>query len=256
MRLVGVLSWYDESPSWLSTAVTGFARICDHIVAVDGAYALYPGARARSRPDQREAIMLACESAGVGLTLHEPNDVWWGNELEKRNYTLRLAAPLLEHGRDWVCVFDADYHIAQARPEHVRHQLASTDRLVATYTLLDGKDYHATTLGEYASTRMLDTEWTTRTRDIYRWLPGLRYVGTHYTIRARHNGRVVWLRGQDSTDRSPLEPTLDLNDALVVHHRTEHRALVRRNAADEYYKTRAAAGIETYPDMTLDATAA
>src|SRR5437667_11615337 len=120
VRIVGILIWADESPGWLATACTGFGRLCDHIVAVDGFYALYPGARVRSRPDQAEAVMTACEAAEVACTLHRPNDLFWGNEVEKRQLSLALAAPFLTPLEDWVCVFDADNHVYQINPEMLR----------------------------------------------------------------------------------------------------------------------------------------
>src|SRR5256885_1150092 len=110
MRVVGLLSFYDESPSWLATAVTGFARVCDAITAVDGAYALLPGARPCSHPQQAEAILSASEAAGVACTVHRPNRLFFGNEVEKRNFTFQLAGAGLT-GDDWLLVFDADYHV-------------------------------------------------------------------------------------------------------------------------------------------------
>ena len=71
MRVVGCLIWYDEQPSVLATAVAGFTRVCDTIVAVDGAFALYPQARPRSAPEQAETVRSVCESAGVGCVVYE-----------------------------------------------------------------------------------------------------------------------------------------------------------------------------------------
>lgn len=252
--IVGLLSWYDEYPAWLGAAVTGFGRIVDHVVAVDGAYAALPGGRARSRPDQADAIRSACEAAGVGLTLHQPHEVWHGQEIHKRNFSLALAAPLLEFERDWVMVFDADYHALQIHPERVRHMLATTDKDVATYTLLDGIDFTDKGLEEYASGRHLDHEWTSRTRDVFRWLPNLRYVGTHYTVACERDTKTVWLKGYDSTEVSYLAPVLHLDDALVVHHRTEHRSLKRREQQNEYYERRGRWQLEEHPEVTGAAT--
>jgi hypothetical protein len=177
--------------------------------------------------------------------------VWHGNEIEKRNYTLQLAAPMLEPHRDWVLVFDADYHVLQIHPERVRNLLATTDRDVATYTLLDGIDFSETKLAEYAAGRVLDHEWTSRTRDVFRWLPDLHYEGTHYTISAtRDDGTKAWLKGYDSTDVSYLEPALSLDESLVVHHRSEHRSLKRRKQQDEYYELRGRLQLEQHPNLT------
>ena len=50
MKLVAVLIWYDEDPQLLYETVTRLGRIpVDALVALDGAYDLYPGGQARRR---------------------------------------------------------------------------------------------------------------------------------------------------------------------------------------------------------------
>lgn len=248
MKIAGLLSWFDESPAWLATAVSGFARFCDVVVAVDGAYALYPGARARSRPDQAEAVTIACEAAGVGLVLHQPNEVFWGNEVEKRNLTLRLAAPFLEPGVDWVCAFDADYHVMQANPDGIRRELEMTSANVASYVILDGVDVLAGGMPKHAAKVDVSTEWTMRIRDIFRWTDDLRYEGAHYVVRGTYLGADVYVKGPElflPGDRAHnVQPCLDLNEQLVVHHRTASRAKIRDEAREQYYRNRDLAGIE------------
>mgnify|MGYP000645301053 CR=1 FL=1 len=239
MRIVGLLAFYDESPSWLSTAVSGMARVCDEIVACDGAYSLYPGGRARSRPDQSEAILGAAEAAGAGCTIHRPKDVFHGQEVAKRNLLLGLAAPLEP---DWVVVFDADMHVLQTYPDVVRRDLGATGCNVATYTILDGADMLAEPDRAGLAARVpLDTEWTNKFRGIYRWLPALEYGPTHFSVSGYSGGERVWLRGALPSD---IAPACDLGKSLVVHHRRDQRALVRRQAADRYCVARTAAGYE------------
>lgn len=252
MRLAGYLIWYDESPSWLATAVAGFARFCDPIVALDGAYGLYPGARARSRPDQAEAIMSTCEALDVGCVVYRPSEPYWGNEVEKRNLALQLCRPHLKAG-DWVCAFDADYHVLQAQPEMILWELEQTDRNVATYTLLDGKDLMADEyLAVYAAGRPIDSEWTMRTRGLYRWTDDLRYEHAHWLLHGTYDGRDQWIYGPElvPTDERafPLEPAHNLDAALVVHHRNQHRPLSRREAAAGYYQNRQTVGAEQVPE--------
>lgn len=243
MRIVGILCWWDESPSWLATAVAGFARVCDDIVAVDGAYSLMPGGRARSRPDQAEAILAAAEAGDAGCVIHRPRDVFFGQEVEKRNLALALAAPLEP---DWLVVFDADMHVMQAAPETVRRDLAETDCDVATYTILDGADMLADPArADLAARVVLDTEWTNKFRAIYRWLPGLAYGPAHFSVSGLRDRR-VWLRGANADE---IAPAHDLGRALVVHHRRAHRALVRNQAADGYAQARQRAGHEAVDDI-------
>jgi hypothetical protein len=236
MKIVGVLSWYDESPHWLATAVAGFGRLCDSIIAVDGAYALFPGARPRSHPQQAEAIVQAADAAECGLILHRPDDIWYGNEVEKRNFSLKLAGNILEEGEDWLLVFDADYHMLMCNPEMIRAELAQTDLNVATYTILDGIDFLGDeALGKYAATvDSIDHEWTCRTRDIYRWNPSIKIGPAHWTYSALVDGKRRWLRGPWEKEVDALE--LDRN--LVVYHRTQDRVSGRRERAKRYYDTR------------------
>lgn len=245
MNIVGVLCWYDEQPSMLAACAAGFARVCDTIVAVDGAYALYPGGRARSHPVQAEAILAACETQGAACVVHRPRDVFYGNEVEKRNLSLRLAAAFQP---DWVMVIDADTTVMQTDPDAVRDTLANTSLLAATYTLLDTKDLLDSPAAGYARTTDVSTEWTTRARFVYRWTDDLEYGPAHWTVSGTYNGVRRWVRGPELTVDPPagFDPVdaVDLADMLVVYHRREDRPLVRRQAADGYLTNRDLAGAE------------
>jgi hypothetical protein len=242
VKIIGVMSWYDESASWLAASVAGFGRFCDTIIAVDGAYALYPQARARSMPEQSEAILQAAEAVGAGCIIHRPQDVWFGNEVEKRNHTLDLARAIGVEGEDWVCVFDADFTVMQAYPEAIRDHLSRTAHHVATYTILDGKDLMADEeQARIAQEIDVSTEWTVRTRSIYRLLPELRYDTKHWNVVGDlDDGRSVTLFG------SAVEqvPEARLENALVVYHRRQARAKVRNQAAEAYYALRDSLGAE------------
>lgn len=234
MKITGVLSWYDESPGWLAAAVTGFARVCDEIVAVDGAYALLPGARPCSHPEQAEAVISAAEAAGVAATVHRPSGLFYGNEVEKRNVALRIAGATLQPGVDWLVVFDADCHVFKCDPGVVRWELESTDCLLASYVALDGADYLSDPeMHDLAKRDEYPTEWTARTKDIYRWDPSLLYGPQHWTVSRIIHGERVWLRSSNSD-----EPVCDLDAALVVYHRTKDRTHMRKLAQDGYYRAR------------------
>jgi hypothetical protein len=245
MKIVGILSWYDEVPHWLATAVTGFARVCDQIVAVDGAYALLPGARPCSHPQQAEAVLMAAESAGVGCLVHRPNKLFFGNEVEKRNLTLKLAAPFLEEG-DWIIVFDADCHVFKVDPIRVRGRLEKTKALIASYTFLQVEDmFSDPEMARIVRDDDYATESTSRTRDIYRWHPSLMYGPQHWILSREFPTRPGikerrWVR--HSSDG--VEEICDLNADLVVYHRSKDRAMVRRMSQDGYYKARTLHGVE------------
>ncbi len=258
LKVVGVLTWYDESASWLSTAVCGFGRVCDEIVAIDGAYSMYPGARPRSHPDQAEAILAACETMGIGCTIHRPSDLFYGQEVDKRNVSLKYAGARLTPGEDWIMVFDADYQIMLLEdPAIVREKLENTDKNVVTYTILDGHDILADEVtAEVCMDVAIDTDWTIRDRGIFRWTDDLRYGPSHFFLQGTYDGEVEWLRGPDlyPSGASIVAAEADhLGRHLVVVHRNAKRAKVRRDAAAGYYAMREQHGFEEINHETVHA---
>lgn len=246
MKIIGLLSFFDESASWLSAVVAGMGQFCDAVVACDGGYSLYPGARPRSLPEQVDAIRIAAESVDLELVLHQPKDVFWGNEVEKRNLTIKLAGAIAEPDRDWLCVFDADMHLMKCNKESIRWDLENTKRNVATMTVLEGKDMLGDeTLSKVAQIVALDHEWTSRQRLIYRYHPSLAYGPAHWAISRKIGRRTGWLWGPT---KMPLEPTLDLDAALVTYHRSLDRTLLRKQSAEAYYQARDIRKIEQSPE--------
>jgi hypothetical protein len=122
MKLVGLLSFYDEPVPTLLACIASLAEHgVDELVAVDGAYGLYPGGRARSHPDQHAAIVLACRELGMSCTLHAPRTVWRGNEVEKRTFMFSLAWATARDG-DWFWVMDADQVVLETPTDHRRNE--------------------------------------------------------------------------------------------------------------------------------------
>ena len=217
MNIVGLLAWYDESPEMLATCVSGFARVCDQIVAVDGAYALYPQAKPRSHPVQASTILHAAESAGVGCLIHRPREVFYGNEVEKRNFSLNLARSFEP---DWVLVFDADFQVSECHAELVREDLKRADANVATYELRD--------------------EWGKQPfRGIYRWSESLVYGPAHFDVNGIYANQDEILRGERG-EAYPLQI-----QTLVAYH-VEERSQERRNAATAFDRVRNLSGIEDH----------
>lgn len=245
MKIIGLLSFYDESPSWLATVVAGMGRFCDAVVAVDGGYKLFPGARPRSMPDQGEAIVLAAEAADLGLILHKPKDIWHGNEIQKRNQTLALAGTICEPGIDWLVVFDSDMHLMKCNPEALRWDLENTRFHVATMTVQEGKDMLADpAYAEAAQLIGVDYEWNTKQRLLYRYHPSLKYGPMHWCVSRKVGRKTEWLWGPQELG---LARALDLEANLVCYHRSQDRAYLRRQAADVYYQTRDAFKVESSP---------
>lgn len=246
VKIIGCLVWYDESSTWLASHVAGFARVCDLIVAVDGAYALYPGARPRSHPDQAFAIQDACEAMECGLVLHRPNSVFWGNEVEKRNLSLKLAAPFATDNT-WILVFDSDLLVFHAEPDIIRYELERTECNAATYTWLDGKDYQALPDEvEFARTIPASTDWTIRARSLYRWTPDLEYGPAHYTVSGTYDGEKQWVMGPEQIQGQSgrVVPACNLEYSLVAIHRRQNRALARNQDAEGYCHARDTAKVE------------
>lgn len=219
MKVIGLLSWYEEPASWLAECVAGLAKVCDHLVAVDGPYALFPGSTRKpaSGSEQADTIARAAAGAGIGCTVHVPREPWWGNEVEKRSYMFRLAMTMAEPGIDWLVRVDADEVVTQVPPD-TRKLLAETDLNVAEVTMWERGD------GQ-------DSQFPLRVA--FRALPGIRVQQAHYVVTAPAvDGTLRVLVGNDTVHRA--EPALPLWD-VRLEHRTGQRPAMRRALKDQYY---------------------
>jgi hypothetical protein len=240
MRLIGLLSFYDEEPSWLSAAITSYARIgLNHVVVADGAYALLPTGQPRSTTDQHVAIIEACNALGLGLTLHTPQTVWFGNEVEKRAFLFALGNTVAEDD-DWFVVIDADEIVTH--PVVVRDDLTKTD-----------KDALALTLWE----KRVENEHTARLAREYYFpkvsqfpIPKFFRASTRPTVTGNHftyvseDGRELWGYNAEPHDHIA---------ALRVHHRKTMRDSERRAVQKAYYKRRDDLAIEATRCVECDA---
>ena len=236
-RVVGLLSWYDEAPSWLAASVSSFGRHLDHLVAVDGPYSAYPhGGVVRSDPAQVEVIQRTCDAMGIGLTLYQPTEPFFGNEVEKRTLAFRLAQTVTDTS-DWIWVFDADEVMASA-PDDLRTRLNYVESNVVEVTLSQHNDYDEA--GNVAQHVGLPPRSQHDMRMLFRALPDLRVQGNHYTYVAGPADDPVYLWGVDTL---PLEHTTRIPE-VEVEHRTHRRSAHRKAASHEYYRTRDALGLE------------
>lgn len=212
MRIICLLSWFDERPSWLAALTAGVAEFCDHIVAIDGAYELFPGACAHSRPEQAEAIREVAYATGLGCTIHAPDRPWQGDQVEKRNVMFQLGR-LVGGANDWFYITDADHLITRV-PDDLRDRLAASEWDVAEV--------------------MLDR---TPLRAFVRNLPGLRCKGAHYVYAAERDCQTVYLRGHGA------EPAENLRD-FWLDHRHDQRSPERQEACREYKRLRVELALE------------
>lgn len=217
MKLLALLSWYDEHPAWLERAIVALNLAgVDHVVAVDGAYAEYPRAKGRSGIAQHEAITRASYRIGAGVTIHVPGTPWPGGEVEKRSFMFALA-DTLSSPIDWHLIVDAD-EVLTAAPADLKQRLATSTFDVADVTFNEpnhagGRKYPIPIL--------------------YRARLGLRCETNHYTYVDR-NGRKLW--GNATTDT--LAPRLDLSSSVRLDHLTKFRHEDRRRDALAYYERR------------------
>ena len=224
MRLVAIMSYFDEQPAFLSAAVSSMALAeVDHLVAIDGPYALYPDSmlRSRSNLEQTAAILGAAHGIGIGVTIHVPNRPWLGNEIEKRNALFdisRAALPDLT-SEDWFVIVDSDEYIEKGVGTKAELDQASED--VGYYQLLepDGTPNHI--------------------RALYRWHPDLCLTKTHYGFRHGQEGTLLW-------DGGGL-PAAVLVDILVLRHMERDSMSERFRNKWAYYRAREDTQIERVP---------
>jgi hypothetical protein len=220
MRIVALLSWYHEPASFLKRCIHSLNGVADHLVAVDGAYQLFPNGKARSPEQNYRAIRKAAMSTGIGLTIHTPDRPWQGNEIEKRDRMFRLAE---HHDPDWYLVIDADEELVQP-PADLRDQLATTTRDVASVRLVD-----AGTTGRHVNLPMF-----------FRAIPGIQVKDRHYGY-TTPDGRILW--GDSDTRRAEPRLTLDMR----VNHYTQRRPHQRQAQARAYYQDRERVQAEQHP---------
>jgi hypothetical protein len=227
MRIIALLSFYDEPPKALTLCVEGLHRAgVDHLVAVDGAYALYPDGKPDSPAEQRGVIDAACRHFGLGLTMHVPQTSWQGNEIEKRSF-LFAAGWLNAQPGDWLMVMDADQFVVES-PANLKQQLTECGKDVAEVTFID---VQAQAAGR--------EDWPERfsVPILFRAQP-IHVEQNHYTYVATETRRVLWGKH--------VEPGsgYDLRDEFVIEHHHEVRSAERRHAKAVYYGDRDTAGIE------------
>jgi hypothetical protein len=218
-RIIALLSFYDERPEWLAACLFTAVRHLEvsHVVALDGAYSLYPGGRAWSPTEQHHAITEACNAMGVGLTLSAPANVWLGNEVEKRTALFRLGDAVSTDGVDWYLVIDADELVDEcvgSLPE----LLAEADEDAAEVALLTREPN-----GEISREPL---------RMLFRALHGTTVQDHHWKYVAP-DGRLLWGNGPH------VVPALDLGDLVRVEHRHhQQRDGARDHGRRAYYQQR------------------
>lgn len=239
MRIWALLSWYDENPHHLREMVESVSPLVDGIVAVDGAYGLYPGGSNNSLPDEYDAIAGACDNSGLDYVFHTPPDVWAGGEVEKRAKMFEVALTAATSREDWFLIMDGDMLLDDnsVDVEAVRHTLATTEHDVAEVIFAE--------LAYGSSTHVVHSDGF---RSLYRALPGLTVEKAHwiYTVpdETREAGRrFLW----HPVGRFLAEPAADLRQHVRLLHRPHVRRSDRVRDRQAYYEAREHAGAEGIP---------
>lgn len=251
IRLIGILTWYDEAPSWLAACVSSMIQHAqiDHLVAVDGAYALLPEGRAFSGFEQHQVINEICRGTSTGLTLHAPQEPWIGNEVAKRSFGFRLAELEAEIGEDWYFLMDADQVVTSALG--LRRVLENADEDVGYTWFYERFDPFLTPGSERVAHKVnMPREARMPVRTVFRALPRLHVRSNHFTYIA-DNGHILWNGGNGGE-----VPAVDTR--CEIEHRTRLRDMARKEQQAAYYKRRDDLGLETllepeayeWPDMT------
>lgn len=229
MKVFGLLSYWDERPDHLARCVGSLAGFCDHLIAVDGAYAIFPPKRTYSAFEQGDAIWTAANDGGISWAIYPRT---WASEVEKRAAMFEYAREEGATSDDWLLVIDADETLAEHAPDALDH-LAATDRDVAELCYcgvqINGVVFHKA-----------------RERRLYRALPGLTVERAHWLYTLPGPPRRFPWRTPDGHVSD--EPALDLFGHVTMHHHTSSRDAERRQRALDYYKARDAAGIESVGD--------
>jgi hypothetical protein len=221
MRLHALMAFYDEPVETLIASIATLPLVgVDHLVALDGRYALYPGDTAVSDANQHAAIVMTCRELGIACTLHAPT-VPWAGEPEKRTALFALGWALAQDG-DWFLIHDADMFVMKA-PDDFHEQLERTDREVATVEVLD-------TVAERINIANMPP--TFDFCGLYRAQPIL--VGPHHAQYRTADDRHLWVGNGEA---SPV-PNLDLTSTVRVEHRPDRRSPERQQAKLAYYRNR------------------
>lgn len=216
MKLYAALSWYDEPVDFLYRCVESLAGVADGLVALDGAWELWPDGRAQSPPEQTEAIL-----DGWGRS----TDLWlsrlagrWPSQIAKRDALMRNATAL---GADWILVVDGDEWVSDCDREALDDLLCATDREVARVRL----------------THTAHPKRGAGVRRLFRAVPGLGVEVAHngYGYEGA-DGKRVWLHGDPAF--VSLAPPADASLAIALLHEWRSRGRDRNAASHRYYYSR------------------
>lgn len=212
MRVTACLSWFDERPQWLAEAILSLEGVADHLVALDGAYALLPDAKRISPGEQHIAIKDACARIAIGCDIHVPPEPFAENETEKRTL-------LFEHANrtsaDWFYIVDAD-ELVTCVPWDLKDRLAQTKHDVVEVSMV-----------EHGRSQAF--------RKFFRAQP-IKVIGNHYTY-ISGDGKRLWAASHNKVPAESIR-------GFQLFHRSWERDPQRRERQKAYYDLRHERGTE------------
>lgn len=210
MKLLTLLSYYDEDPGVLARCVDGAATVgCGCMVAVDGAYASWGDPQPRSAWMQRVALEAQCVDRGIALTHHVPVEPWRGDEVLKRTFMHRLADSVADPC-DWLLVLDADMVVDRVALD-LRTKLVGSRYPVAEVTVQESGG------GRYPC------------RLLFRADQRIGFLGNHRTYVDLDSGKIL-----ASPDPDRQCPATDLTGLVISHRpaRDEQKQTYYRHAQE------------------------
>ncbi len=227
MTVIAMLNFYDEPDLLIKRSVRGLARLgVTKIVACDGAYALRPDGKPRSSEQTIETLRQACFDRRLMLHLHQPDVVWEGNEVAKRQMMLDLTL-IWANPDDWLAIWDCDYKLMSASKVEISFLLATTPCDVATIRFTENP------MAEFQ-------------RDFYpmgmflRARPGIKMDGNHHTYKFADGRRTQVLRRPVPNEADALH----MPDVRILH-AVHQRDPEQRERQAAYYLERDRLAVES-----------
>lgn len=247
-RIIGVISWFDESPTWLASTIASMAKVCDHVVAVDGRYALYDDHRVVSEMVQHDAIVHTARGAGIGCTLVVPTDPW-RDEMHKRTACFQHAQLVADEFTDWVFVVDGDEVLIETPSKAdvlaILDDAAACGDWTGAVTLRDVADPHEnperTRMGMKLPVAYAIESTIPR---LFRVGRNMRVSGYHYNyVGENEDGSTIEYWGHDTTVNARTSWTIDTK-LMTLEHRQAQRNVLRTRVRQRYYEDRDATQLE------------
>jgi hypothetical protein len=214
VQLIGATIFYDDDPRLLHAALASLAPWCDRIVCVDGAYADYPGATARSC----DAVRAEVKAIGAEL-IDNPDGTPWVDQAAKRSAYLRGSEG------DWYVVLDADEVLTGG--EALRYWIERFGKLY---------EWVHVALHEPGSATEARREPINVGYRVFRHLTGCRYVGEHTRLRDALGRGYAFASGEEEPNQYR---TGGLIHGVAIEHYRERRSAERLARQAAYYRTRA-----------------